>query len=135
MSSLPDEDPSLAGYIARFKADVDLTHIFVNGGETEDVITEGGNYPTIAKLVAQNKKALAASIQDSGFAIRNYTFENATTLHIKHNMSATRFLETITDVDGSRIYATIRTVDNSEFVVEFTELTSGSVSVVFCTNT
>jgi hypothetical protein len=126
---------TLEQYIAQFKADGNLTHIFVQGSAQEEVVTENGTYPTIAKMVADNKVALVESLYHAGFAVRTYSFFDALELHVVHNMNSTRFTETIADTGGRRIFADVEPLSSSEFVVRFTEATSGSVTVVFCTNT
>lgn len=132
---MPTPELTLEEYIARFKADGNLTHIFVQGGAHEEVVTDNGTYPTIAKMVADNQVALQESLLHIGFTVRTYAFQNALTLHVKHNMRSTKFTESITNVLGRKLYADVTPVDDSEFVVKFTEPESGSVTVVFCTNT
>lgn len=135
MATTLSTELTLAQYIAQFRADVNLAHIFVQGGPQEEVVTEGGTYPTIAKIVEDNKIALQESLVQQGFAIRNYNFQDTQILHVKHNMNSTKFVETITDVTGRRLHANTYPIDPTEFVVEFTEPESGSVTVVFCINT
>jgi hypothetical protein len=137
--STPPLNPALSvsEYIAQFKGDVNLTHMWATGGPQEEVVVPetGQTYPTLAKLIYDSQQALAVALVHQGFAIRNYRFLNADTLHVKHNMGSTSFVETITGSGGERIYANVRVVDNTEFVVEFTEPVSGTVTVTFCLNT
>lgn len=131
----PQVELTLSEYIAQFKADGDLAHIFVQGSAQQEVVTENGTYPTIAKMVADNQAALQTAISDVGFANRTYAFSNALTVHVKHNMRSTKFTTSIFSAAGQLMYAEVEPVDDSEFVMKFTEIESGSVTVVFCTNT
>ena len=128
-------EPTLAEYISRFKVDSDLAHIFVQGNKYEEVVTTSGTYPTIAKMVEDNRLKLQSSLLEMGFAARTYSFVGAVVLHVKHNMRSTRFTESIYDSTGGKLFAAVEVIDNSEFVVTFTEPQTGSVTVVFCTNT
>ena len=81
---------SLTEYINQFIGDAALTHVFVTGSETEEVVTANGSYPTIAKMVADNRAALSASM-----TIRTYYFTNAINLLIQHGMNTVNFIESI----------------------------------------
>lgn len=128
---------SIAEYIAQFKGNVNLTHLWATGGPHEEVVVAetGQTYPTLAKIIYDAQQELAASLVHQGFAIRNYNFSNADILHVKHNMGSTSFNETIRSSSGERIFANVKVVDSTEFVIEFTERVTGSVTVTFCLNT
>lgn len=131
------QDLTVAEYIARFKGDTTLTHLWVTGGPQDMVVVPdtGESYPTLAKIIYDNQQALAQSLVQQSFAIRTYNFQDALTLSVKHDMGSTSFTEAIRGSGGERIYANVVVIDNSEFVVEFTEPTSGSITVTFCLNT
>ena len=63
--------------IAQFKYDVGLVHKFSQGSETEDVVTENGLYPTLAKLIASFRSEVASVTKTSGGFIRKYSFANS----------------------------------------------------------
>jgi len=69
------------------------------------------------------------------FVAKSFSFPGvALAWQVKHNMYTTNFIRNILDVAGNEVYANITIVDNTEFLVEFTEAIAGSIDVVFILN-
>ena len=68
-------------------------------------------------------------VQASTF--KRYEFTNATEWVIQHNMNTRNFVESLTDFNGNRFYASVEILDQNSFKVNLTEASSGSVNVVF----
>jgi hypothetical protein len=61
----------------------------------------------------------------------SYDFSSSLTWTVTHNRGTTKFVESIYDGSGNRVYAGISTIDSNSFQVNFTEPVSGSINVVF----
>ena len=68
----------------------------------------------------------------SPIVVRNYNFPRSLQWRVKHNMMTVNIQPTIRNQAGDTIYANIRIVDNTEFLVEFTTAESGTLNVVYC---
>lgn len=69
-----------------------------------------------------------------GVVAQTFSFAQAMMWQVKHNLLTINFTETVTNSFGERIYAAITIIDNTEFIIEFTEPESGSVNVMFFVN-
>jgi hypothetical protein len=61
----------------------------------------------------------------------SYDFSSSLTWTVTHNRNTTKFIESIYDTDGTRVYAGVEIVDSNSFTVNFTEPVSGSINLVF----
>jgi len=69
------------------------------------------------------------------FVAKTFSFPvPALVWQVKHNMYTKNFLRNMLDVAGNEVFANITIVDNTEFLVEFTEAIAGSIDVVFILN-
>ena len=101
-------------------------------------LNESGVIPGVYPRVEVNSKGIIVrgltaidTGQAGNFAIRKYNFEApALSWLIKHDMGTTSFTTTIFNTLNERVYANERVVDSDSFIIEFTEETAGSVSVV-----
>lgn len=127
---------NLTQVITRFRDDCDLTHQFINGTSTSLIDTENGPIPSINKIatdaIAKFEDLLS---QMKGVCIHTFSFDSAIIWSIKHTANTNNFVETIINVNGQRVYGNVRIIDNTEFLVEFTEPESGKITVMFYLNT
>lgn len=70
-----------------------------------------------------------------GVVVKKYSFDLSMVWSIKHNLDSTEFTESITNLEGDRVYAKITIVDSSEFLVEFNSPEAGLIIVMFCVTT
>lgn len=127
---------NLTEVITRFRDDCDLTHQFINGNNTTLINTENGPIPSISKIAYDAQaKFEDMLIHMQGVGIFTFSFESALVWRIRHTANTKNFVETIISVDGQRVYGNIQIIDNTEFLVEFTEPESGKITVVFYLNT
>jgi len=128
---------TLADTIVQFKTDAGLAHQFTNGGPTDDVISAGGTYPSLAKIAAESQAAIAKVIQTFNLGITVKTFQFAASLQVsvKHEMNTTNFSVSIVNVQGVTVYAPITVIDVNEFLIDFTEEEAGIANVIFYVDT
>ena len=127
---------NLTEVITRFRDDCDLTHQFINGTQTDLINTENGPIPSVSKIVFDAQAKFDDLLTHMrGVGIFTFSFESALVWRIKHTANTKNFVETVFSVDGQRIYGNVRVIDNTEFLVEFTEPESGKITVVFYLNT
>jgi len=152
---------NLSDTVATFQTDVELVHEFVKGDKTVIVHGSDGQYPSLAKIAADslvviananedfaealdvNQAALIASQEAlaglfhlaSGVVGKSYSFSSTKELHIKHHMGTRVFTKTIIGSDGAEVYASSRPIDETEFVVDFTDYEEGNIIVMFYLNT
>ena len=69
-----------------------------------------------------------ATVADS---IHSYVFTESTRWLVVHNRNTKRFLEVLTDADGSRFFAGINIINTNSFEVILTTATAGTVDVTF----
>lgn len=113
---------TVAEYIQQFKEDVARVHQFGNGGPTEFVQSEGGEYPTLQNLIAQyraNLETLAES-RFAGLVIRQYAFSADNQLVVNHDLNTEMFDVTVMDNEG---------VDH--LLIPLAERTPNSFTMVF----
>lgn len=93
---------TVAEYIQQFKEDVARVHQFGNGGPTEFVQSEGGDYPTLQNLVAQYRARIEtlAETRLSGLVIRQYEFSAENQLVVIHDLNTEVFDITVVDDEG-----------------------------------
>jgi len=154
---------NLSDTVATFQADCELVHEFAKGDKTVIVHGTAGSYPSLAKIAADSQvaisgistiigeyeeqldvsqAALTASNEAlaglfhlaSGIVGKTFHFESTMELRIKHNMNTKVFTESIVNLAGDKVYAPCRPIDNTEFVVEFTDPEAGMISVLFYLN-
>lgn len=92
-------------------------------------------FVNLAELVTSTRAKLNETqyfMRKSG--VRVYTFPTSLTWRIVHNAKTVDFVESVKNLELERIYANVKIVDENEFLVEFTEPESGTVSVVFHVN-
>ena len=124
-------DVHIKDEVAKFKSDVALVHKFAQGTKTEDVVTENGGYPTLAKLVEELRGEFGELLKINGAIIRKYVFSNTMTLMIDHTDINALVLDVkIFDVNGSPVLAGFRTTNNITYI-DFTEEETGNVTVMF----
>lgn len=124
---------SMADLILRFRSDCAMTHDFVKGDATLDIIGEDGTYPSLAKIVANIQIALALAEQAKiGFIAKTYTFESSMSWTIQHpDIISSNFTETITNIQGDTVHAPRVVISDTEFVINFTEPEAGTVNVIY----
>lgn len=124
--------PSLNETIVRFEADCGLAHQFTNGGPLSDVVSEGGIYPSLAKIAATSIARLNA-IQPT-VTSRIYDFTDAMSVRIVHNLNTRNFTKSIINSLGEDVIAPVDILNSNEFTINFTDPETGSVTIMFYIN-
>jgi hypothetical protein len=129
---------NLTDVINKFIVDADLAHQFVSGGPTDDVVSEGGTYPTLAKIAAEAEARIAGILQLNSLLVAktfNFTaidLDVEYRLPIVHNLNTMKYAVVgIRNTDGQTMLASDVIVDANEFYIEFTEPEEGTVTVLF----
>lgn len=125
-------------YIQQFKEDVSRVHQFANGGPTEVVQSEGGEYPTLQNLVEQYKAKIEtlAETRLAGLVIRQYAFSADNLLVVSHDLGTEIFDITVVDNEGVEhqlIPLEERTADS--FTLAFSMPVAGTLVVRYYTGT
>lgn len=124
---------SLNELILRFRSDCELTHDFVRGDASLDIVGTDGTYPSLAKIMANIEIAIAmAKAANIGFVAKSYTFAPSMSWNIKHpEIPTTNFSFTITNTAGQEVFAPKTIVDNTEFNIDFTDFEGGVLNVIY----
>lgn len=121
--------------ILRFKKDVEIAHEIIHGDENTSVTTEGGPVDSFAKVLARVRTQVSDALQAAGgIVMRKYDFASALKVHVQHDLNTRDFEEKIRDVEGNRIFANVKILDDNAFEIEFTSPEEGHVTVVFMTS-
>jgi len=132
---MADPNINLSDTIVTFVADCDLAHQFVNGGINDVVLTENGPIPTFANVIDKNRQAIAVALNvQQSISGWQWNFAPQLIWTVKHNLNTTVFVESLFDSGGNKLYANVKIIDDTEFVVEFTEAQAGFVNVMFYVN-
>ena len=86
-------------------------------------------------IIAANEELAGLFHLASGIVGKTYHFASTKELRIKHDMRTRVFTTTIIGADGSLVWAAADPINEMEFVVNFTDYESGTISVIFHLNT
>lgn len=122
--------PTLAQQIVQFQDDVALVHQFTTGGADETVTTPNGDFPTLSSLVQYAHDTIrAVKTPTSETRSVGYTFTNALTVPIVHNLGTKYFTLSVFDTNGTLHIPGISDVTENGFTIQFTEAITGIVTV------
>lgn len=136
MSIADTPQAKLSWYIDRFITDSGLAHDFVRGDDTVMVHGEDGDYPSLAMLakLALQKLDTISEQRFAGMVIRKYSFGPMVGMVINHGLNTPIYEVFIINEDGDIVHPMLDTIDNNNFVVEFTEPEKGTMIVKFYEN-
>ena len=119
------------------KINIELNGDVLGYGTPEEVLTSlapSGVKEGWYSRVRVNTKGITVegSDDENSLAIKTYSFPNsALRWTVTHNLSTRDFVASIRNSNGDVIYTNIKIVDENSFWVDFTEATSGKMSVTF----
>ena len=124
-------------------ADLTKINIELNGdvlgyGTPEEILTvlapSGVKEGSYSKVRVNTKGLVVEGLSDDNVtvAIKTYKFPtSALRWIVNHNLATRDFVASVRNNDGDIIYTNIKIVDENSFWVDFTEATSGKLSVTF----
>ena len=118
---------------------IELNGDVLGYGTNEEVLTSlapSGVVPGVYTQVEVNEKGLVTrgitASTENTVVIRTYSFwEPSLRWEVIHGLNTTDFVANIRNEEGDTVFANIKVVDGVEFWVEFTEATSGKITVTF----
>lgn len=103
----------------------------LSGSELFEVVQDGNNKRLTFNNIKSKVREVVPGIVQATYT-RTYTFPESLTWTVLHpEFPSLTFMEKIMGTNGDRIYAPIRVFNENEFIVEFTEPESGTITVVF----
>ena len=119
------------------KINIELNGDVLGYGTPEEILTalapSGVKEGSYSRVRVNTKGIVVEGLDDTNLlSIKTYSFpDSALRWVVNHNLSTRDFVASIRNSNGDVIYTNIKIVDENSFWVDFTEATSGKMSVTF----
>lgn len=100
-------------------------------GPTGPGVPSGGTTGQVLSKLSNTNFDTGWTIAPTSLSLERYAFDSSLTWMVVHNKNTRKVIETLTDINGSRFYASINIIDANSFEVVLADATAGTIDVIF----